>query len=110
MTPCQPHRDEPVIDGVRTPLMAAGSAAAEEAVVFVHGNPGSSVDFEPLLIGAGAIGRAVAWDAPGFGRSDAPTSFPQTVAGQSRFLRRVLDEIGRPASAARDRRPAALAS
>ena len=56
------------IGGVTTPLREAGPADAAEAVVFLHGNPGSGADWEPLLATAGAHGhRAIAWDAPGFG-------------------------------------------
>src|SRR5215217_3916439 len=43
------------VAGVRTPLREAGPADADEAVVFLHGNPGSSANWEPLLA---AVGRA----------------------------------------------------
>jgi hypothetical protein len=32
------------VDGIRSPLLQAGLPQATEAVVFVHGNPGSSQD------------------------------------------------------------------
>lgn len=35
-------RSEPVVAGLRTPLLQAGDPQADEAVVFVHGNPGSA--------------------------------------------------------------------
>ncbi len=60
---------------ITTPLREAGPAGADEAVVFVHGNPGSSADWEPLMAAIGAHRRAVAWDAPGFGRARAPAGF-----------------------------------
>ena len=34
-----------VVAGVRTPYLQAGPADAEEAVVFVHGNPGPGEDW-----------------------------------------------------------------
>jgi pimeloyl-ACP methyl ester carboxylesterase len=59
-----------IIDGVRSPLVEFGSPSLDEAVVFVHGNPGSSLDWERLARGVGGFGRAVAMDMPGFGAAD----------------------------------------
>ena len=47
-------------------------ADAAEAVVFLHGNPGSSADWEPLLAAVGSAPARRAWDAPGFGHAAAP--------------------------------------
>ena len=43
--------------GLRSPVLEAGPAGATEAVVFVHGNPGSSRDWEPLVGQVGAFAR-----------------------------------------------------
>jgi pimeloyl-ACP methyl ester carboxylesterase len=61
-----------IIDGVRSPLVEYGSSNLNEAVLFVHGNPGSSFDWKKLAHGAGEFGRAVAMDMPGFGAADKP--------------------------------------
>lgn len=82
------------VDGVRTPLLSAGPDGADEAVVFVHGNPGSGEDWRALLTRAGTLGRALAWDHPGYGRSVAPPSFGYTVDGYARHMKRVLDHLG----------------
>ena len=82
------------VNGVRTVVREAGPAGASEAVVFLHGNPGSSADWEPLLEVAGATHRAVAWDAPGFGRAARPDSFPHTVRGHAAFVGGALDALG----------------
>ena len=82
------------IGELRTPLRAAGPPDAREAVVFLHGNPGSSADWEPLLAAVGRRWRAVAWDAPGFGHAAAPAGFPQTVAAHAEFVGRALDVLG----------------
>jgi len=87
------RRGELNVDGVRTPLREAGPPDAAEAVVFLHGNPGSGADWEPLLAVAGRRLRAVAWDAPGFGRSEAQ-GFPQSVPDHAAFVGRALDELG----------------
>jgi len=75
-------------------VLEAGPQHAREAVVFVHGNPGSAADWEPLLAAAGARRRAVAWDAPGFGSAAAPAGFAQTVEGHAAFIGAALDALG----------------
>ena len=37
-----PRERHITVSGLRTPVLEAGPADASEAVVFVHGNPGSS--------------------------------------------------------------------
>ena len=83
------------LDGVRTPLRCAGRATDRDAVVFVHGNPGSSADWESLLAAVGDRGhRAVAWDAPGFGRARTPAGFAHTVDAHAAFIGAALDQLG----------------
>jgi pimeloyl-ACP methyl ester carboxylesterase/2-polyprenyl-6-methoxyphenol hydroxylase-like FAD-dependent oxidoreductase len=82
------------VGSIATPLREAGPSDASEAVVFVHGVPGSGADFEPLLAAAGRLGRAVAWDAPGFGKADKPEGFEQSVEGHAGFLAEALEELG----------------
>lgn len=81
------------VGGVRTRLREAGSGASPEAVVCVHGNPGSGADWLGLLARVGEFGRAVAWDAPGFGQAGKPSAFPQTVEGHAGYLGAVLDHL-----------------
>ena len=82
------------VAGVRTPLREAGPADADEAVVFLHGNPGSSANWEPLLAAVGRDRRAVAWDAPGFGQAIAPGGFAQSVEAHAAFLGGAVDALG----------------
>lgn len=82
------------VGDLTTPLREAGPAESSEAVVFVHGVPGSGADFEPLLAAAGQVGRAVAFDAPGFGRAEKPEGFEHTVEGHAAFIDRALRELG----------------
>jgi pimeloyl-ACP methyl ester carboxylesterase/2-polyprenyl-6-methoxyphenol hydroxylase-like FAD-dependent oxidoreductase len=81
------------VDGVATPLVEAGPPHESEAVVFLHGNPGSSADWDALIAAVGERHRAVAWDAPGFGRAATPAGFPQTVEGHAAFIGRVLEAL-----------------
>jgi pimeloyl-ACP methyl ester carboxylesterase len=83
-----------VVDGVRAPVREAGPPGREEAVVFVHGNPGSSREWDDLLARTGAFARAVAPDMPGFGSADKPAGFEYTVQGYGRFLAGALDALG----------------
>src|ERR1700736_5778579 len=64
-----------VIEGVRSPLLEFGPPEANEAVVFVHGTPGSRRDWENLARGVSEFGRAAAMDMPGFGTADKPVDF-----------------------------------
>jgi pimeloyl-ACP methyl ester carboxylesterase len=76
-----------VIDGVRSPVLELGPPEAVEAIVFVHGNPGSRRDWENLARGVGEFGRAVAMDMPGFGTADKPADFDYSVPGYTRLAR-----------------------
>ena len=82
------------VAGTVTPLREAGPRDDAEAVVFVHGNPGSSADWEPLLARVGVHRRAVAWDAPGFGGAAAPRGFAHSVEGHAAFVGKALDALG----------------
>jgi pimeloyl-ACP methyl ester carboxylesterase len=83
-----------VVGGIGSPVIEAGPADAAEAVVFVHGNPGSGRDFEGLVDAVGEIGRAVALDMPGFGQADKPADFEYHVGSYANFLQGALDELG----------------
>jgi pimeloyl-ACP methyl ester carboxylesterase len=82
------------VAGVRSTCLTAGPADAEEAVVFVHGNPGPAEDWRRLVARTGAFARAVAPDMPGFGGADKPADFVYTVDGYARHLAGVLDGLG----------------
>lgn len=81
------------VAGIRTPLLSAGDPVATEAVVFVHGNPGSSRDWTDLVEAVGPFARALAWDAPGFGQADKPEDFDYTVGGYAAFIDSALSAL-----------------
>lgn len=62
-------------------------------VVFVHGNPTSSSDWIPFL--ERIEGPALAFDLPGFGRSDRPdpARFDYSLGAYADFTERLLDEL-----------------
>jgi pimeloyl-ACP methyl ester carboxylesterase len=81
--------------GVRSRLVQSGPGDAREAVVFVHGNPGSADDWGPLVEAAGGAGmRALAFDLPDFGETAAPPGFEHTVPGYAGFVGAALAALG----------------
>jgi pimeloyl-ACP methyl ester carboxylesterase len=81
--------------GTSTRLVEAGPDDATTAVVFVHGNPGSSDDWEPLADAVGATGlRAVAFDLPDFGETIAPAGFEHSAFGYAAFVDAALAALG----------------
>ncbi len=79
--------------GLRTRLFEAGPADAEEAVLFVHGGPGSAEDWEYFLPRVGAFARAVAVDMPGFGCADKPARWEYHATGWAAFIAAVLNRL-----------------
>jgi pimeloyl-ACP methyl ester carboxylesterase len=89
------ERSSLLAGGTRTRLVQAGPAEAAEAVVFVHGNPGSADDWARLVGAAGAAGhRALAFDLPDFGETIAADGFEHTPFGYAEFLAEALAELG----------------
>jgi pimeloyl-ACP methyl ester carboxylesterase len=83
------------VSGAQPRLAQAGPAEDAEAVVFIHGNPGSADEWEPLVSALGARGRrAVAFDLPDFGATAAPPGFEHTVASYAEFIAQGLGELG----------------
>ena len=82
------------IDGVGSFVREAGPADFTEAVVFVHGNPGSGEDWVDLVARVGSFARAIAPDMPAYGKADRPRDFAFTVEGYARHLGGLLDALG----------------
>ena len=82
------------MNGIRSPVLQSGPEDRDEAVVFLHGNPGSSRDWEDLAGRVGEFGRAIAPDMPGFGQADKPRDFTYTVQGYAEHLDSMLTALG----------------
>jgi pimeloyl-ACP methyl ester carboxylesterase len=83
------------IGGIQDRLIQAGPADANEAVLFVHGNPGSADDWEALVAAVGGTGlRAIALDLPDFGETIAPAGFEHSPPGYATFLAQALETLG----------------
>lgn len=88
-------RERLTVEGIPTRLLRAGPAEPHEAVVFVHGNPGSADDWAELAAAAADVGlRALALDLPDFGETAAPPGFEHTVPGYATFLTAALGALG----------------
>jgi pimeloyl-ACP methyl ester carboxylesterase len=85
---------ELTVEGVRTPYLETGPTGSPEAVVFVHGNPGSGEDWRPLMSQVGEFARGLAPHMPGFGQAEKPKGFDYTVTGYARHLDAWLAKVG----------------
>ena len=89
------RRDRLAVGQVRTRLVEAGPAGASEAMVFVHGNPGSADDWVRLASAVGDAGtRAVAFDLPDFGETEAAPGFEHSAPGYAGFVGEALAALG----------------
>jgi pimeloyl-ACP methyl ester carboxylesterase len=83
------------VEGISTRLLSAGPAQADEAVVFMHGNPGSADDWERLIAAVAEHGRrALAFDLPDFGETVAGAGFEHTVLSYASFTDAALSALG----------------
>jgi pimeloyl-ACP methyl ester carboxylesterase len=92
--PPRVRRSRVTVDGVSTRVLQAGPRTARQAVVFVHGNPGSSRDYDAFVAQAGRFARTVAFDVPGFGRADDRPGGPYTTAGAAHFIESLTRRLG----------------
>jgi pimeloyl-ACP methyl ester carboxylesterase len=82
------------VGGVSTRVQQAGPLRARTAVVFLHGSPDSSRDWDDLLAANGRFARTVAFDIPGYGKSDKVAPQIQTTDGAAQYIQGVLDRLG----------------
>lgn len=97
------ERSRAQVQEISTRVLQAGPTDSEEAVVFVHGNPGSADDWEHLIAAVSGAGsglaaahprRALAFDLPDFGETDATAGFQHTVPSYVEFMDAALSALG----------------
>jgi pimeloyl-ACP methyl ester carboxylesterase len=81
------------INGISIPILEGGNES-DEAVLFVHGNPGSGRDWQWLAGEISDIARVIAPDMPGFGQADKPADFDYTIQGYADFLADLISFLG----------------
>ena len=85
------------VDGIATSVLVGGSprpGTADEAVVFVHGNPDCGSDWMPLITRVAPLAAVVAPDLPGFGAADARPDRDYTIYSYAQFLDGVIRQLG----------------
>lgn len=82
------------VGGFSTPVIEAGPRDSSEAIVFMHGNPGSSVDYLGLLRSVPKGTRILAFDMIGFGKADKPYGFPYDFPAARPLIDRAFREQG----------------
>lgn len=80
--------------GLGLPVLEAGPERAHEAVVLLHGHPGSSRDWAALLPQVGAFARAVAFDLPGLGKADKPPTWDYSIPAFGLVVGEALRQLG----------------
>src|SRR5437016_4536190 len=78
--------------GIRTRVLESGPAS-DEAVVFIHGGPGSADDWDYFLPRVAEFSRAVAVDLVGFGQADKPPRLGYSGPVWATFVQNVLNEL-----------------
>lgn len=79
---------------MHSPLVEAGPKDVREAVVLLHGNPGSAADWDELMPAIGELARAVAFDLPGFGRADKPACLDYSAGTYATFIGAAIEHLG----------------
>lgn len=82
------------IQSLALPVLEGGPQHHDEAIVFVHGNPGSGQDWAHLASEAASFARVLAPDMPGFGQASKPANFNYTVEGYASCLGALMHACG----------------
>ena len=82
------------VEGLATSVLVGGSGPADEAVVFVHGNPDTGSDWMPLMTRVAEFARVIAPDLPGFGAADPRRDGDYAVSSYGRFVNGVIEHYG----------------
>lgn len=80
--------------GLGTRVLEVGDPTCREAVVLLHGVPGSADHWSDLLTRLEPHGRAVAFDLPAWGEADGPDDWDYTSNGYAMFVTGALHELG----------------
>lgn len=80
-------------DGLRTRVLETGPRGTGEAIMLLHGSPGSANDWDDLLPRVGTLARSIAFDLPGFGEAEKPQDWAYSPSSFARFITSALTEL-----------------
>lgn len=82
--------------GLKTRVLEGGPNDSEEAVVFLHGQPGSAEDWGDLLQRVATFSRTAAFDWPGWGSAERPgrNTWDFSAGTSATFMAAVLSRLG----------------
>ncbi|PTR44260.1 pimeloyl-ACP methyl ester carboxylesterase [Rhodococcus sp. OK611] len=83
-----------VVGDVRSPVKTNCHLGSEEVVLFVHGNPGSAGDWDPILMKVATFARVIAPDMPGFGDAERRADQAYDVQSQAAHLDGIVKQFG----------------
>jgi pimeloyl-ACP methyl ester carboxylesterase len=80
--------------GLQTRALEVGDETHDEAVVFLHGVPGSAHHWDQFLPQVEPFARGVAIDLPGFGQADKPKDWEYSPNAYANFIAGALHDLG----------------
>lgn len=96
----QPGRAEPLRTrriralGIETRVIEGGPAESSEAVLLLHGNPGSAEDWAFIQQGLAELTRVIAFDLPGYGEAGRPGDWDYSPVSYGAFIEAAIEELG----------------
>jgi hypothetical protein len=72
--------------GIATRVLEGGPAGDSEALVLLHGNPGSAEDWALVQPRLAELARVIAFDLPGYGKADRPPDWDYSPMSYGGFI------------------------
>ncbi len=79
--------------GIGTRAIEGGPEDSSEAILLLHGNPGSAEDWAFVQPRLAELGRVIAFDLPGFGNADRPQDWDYSPLSYAAFIEAALEEL-----------------
>ena len=79
--------------GIETRVIEGGPAETSEAVLLLHGNPGSAEDWSFIQPHLAELTRVIALDLPGYGKADRPRSWDYSPLSYAAFIEAAIKAL-----------------
>jgi len=79
---------------IETRVIEGGPGESAEAVLLLHGNPGSAEDWAFVQASLAGFARVIAFDLPGYGKADRPHTWEYSPASYAAFIEAAIEELG----------------